>query len=111
MKSLKFEYSEGTYRKVTMFVDNNEAGYIEVSGEEIMYSYIEEEYRGKGFYKMLLIAALNLTGYQVLYSMNRNEYSNPCYAKWTGDEMLNENENIIINLDGEKLQIMKVSDC
>jgi GNAT superfamily N-acetyltransferase len=110
MKNIEFKFEKGTYRKVTMCIDGNEAGYIEFSGEEIMYSFIEEEFRGKGLYKMLLIAALNLGGYVILYSFNRNEFSNPVYQKWMNEDNLSENENIAISLDGEKVDFTKVSE-
>lgn len=110
MKNIEFKFEKGTYRKVTMIIDENEAGYIEFSGEEIMYSFIEEEYRGKGLYKMLLIAALNLGGYIILYSFNRNEYSNPVYQKWMNDDTLIESEIIAISLDGEKVDFTKASE-
>ena len=110
METIEFKFEKGTYRKVTMTIDGDEAGYIEFSGEEIMYSFIEEEYRGKGLYKMLLISALNLGGYVILYSYNRNEYSNPVYQKWMNDDTLSENENIAISLDGERIDFVKVSE-
>ena len=110
MKNIEFKFEKKTYRKVIMIIDGNEAGYIEFSGEEIMYSFIEEEYRGKGLYKMLLIAALNLGGYDILYSFNRNEYSNPVYQKWMNDDTLSEDENIAISLNGEKVDFTKASE-
>ena len=107
MKEIKFTYENQT---CTMFINQIEAGHIELGGEEIMYSEIEEEFRGKGYYSMLLIAAFNMSESYVLYSYNRNEFSNPCYEKWVNTD-LEETETLVICVDDEKLNISIQSEC
>lgn len=109
MNTINFKFEQKEYKKTSIFVNGQLAGYIEVSGEEIMYSFLEEEYRGKGLYKMMLIASINLGNEAILYSFNRNEYSNPCYEKWVNDS-LDAKEPICITLEDESLVFTKVSD-
>ena len=58
---------------------------------------------GKGFYKMLLIATLNLTGFESLSSNDRNSYSNPAYKKWCNNENLSQSTEVIISVQNEDL--------
>jgi len=97
MKNQEFKYEEETMT-VTMFIDSNDAGFITVSEDKIEEIEIKKEYRGRGFYTQLLIAALNMSGIDSLRSCNRNEDSNPCWEKWTG-ETLEIDDNCYVCLD------------
>ena len=101
MKNLKFEYEEET-RTITMFIDNNKAGFITVSEDKIEYVEINKEYRGKGLYVQLLISALNMTGFDSLRSCNRNENSNPCWEDWTSKDLDFEDNCYVCLDDNEK---------
>ena len=103
-----FNFSSDNFQKVTLEIDGQYAGQITVASEggnnfRIEDVEVEKEYRGKGFYKALIIAAFNLFDIKTLRSENRNYRSNPVYQHWTGNEDLGENENVWISIDGETL--------
>lgn len=113
MKQIKFEIEEWSennnegvdHSEIFLMVDDKCAGFIRVNNEDGHIEYVEiyPEYRGKGFYKMLLIAAFNLGGYDVLVSNDRNKMSNVAYEKWSGQSIPKE-DTIEILLDGENLK-------
>ena len=104
--SKKIEYiKEGN--KILLLIDNELAGHLQVSDQgcgeyNIEYVLIEKNFRGKGFYKCLLIRAFSLFSIYSLTSFNRNCYSNPIYENWTGED-LDEKEYIYISIEDEKL--------
>jgi hypothetical protein len=107
MNSINFTY-ESDDKTIYLEIDGKEAGSLELTTYyndlyQIELIEIEEEFRGKGFYKMFLIAALNMvpniTG---LFSNNRNQYSNKVYEKWTGKE-LDSKQEIVIYLENDNL--------
>jgi len=58
---------------------------------------VEEEFRGRGFYKMLLHAFFSFNTNAVLNSNDRNEKSNAIYRKWCDFSLEKEQEvNIIL---------------
>lgn len=92
---------------IELIIDGIVRGSFEVANEgfgsfRIENVVIDSEYRGKGFYKMLIIAAFNMFSIDTLRSDNRNEKSNPCYEKWCGQDLC-ENETVFIQRDGEQL--------
>jgi hypothetical protein len=64
---------------------------------------IEKEFRGMGFYKQMLIAALQMKKADMLISNNRNYNSNPIYASWAGVEDLDKDQQVNVYLTGETL--------
>jgi len=109
ISNISFSYDE-TAEVCTMTVNNEEAGEIKLAGEDIMLAEIYDEFQGRGLYSMFLTAALNLSGKQVLYSTDRNEFSNPCYEKWTGNEDLEKEEKVVVFIDSEKLYVIVASE-
>lgn len=93
----------------TVYLDINgeQAGYIKLSdmggAYQIEKSEIDEEYRGKGYYKGLLLAAIQLTGAAMLISNERNENSNRAYISWTGNDDLEGDQQVNIYVVGEKM--------
>jgi ribosomal protein S18 acetylase RimI-like enzyme len=103
-KNLTFTRSE---RTVKLTVDGEEVGHIEVADLGGAY-YIEDvnidpQFRGRGFYKMLLIAVFQLFGAEMLVSNNRSDTANFCYEKWTGQE-LERTQEVTIGLYGEQIE-------
>jgi len=97
MKTINFTWNDEDY-KVEMTIDDNEAGFIEVSDDRIQKVFIEKEYRGLGLYTQLLICALNMSGIDSLRSCDRNDNSNPIWEKWIGEE-LDYTDNCYVCLD------------
>ena len=112
MKTLEFNYTRTTdvdddreqeYLSIVVNYNDDYAGELLINEEtcEIRYVEIVPGYRGKGLYKMLLIAALQEV--EELISTDRNKFSNPCYIKWMGVESLSNTQSVTITLDNEKL--------
>lgn len=112
MKNIEFNYTrtndvdddrEQEYLSIIVNYNDEYAGELLVNEDtcEIRNVEIVPEYRGKGLYKMLLIAALQEV--EELISTDRNKFSNPCYIKWMGVELLNNTQKVTITLDDEKL--------
>ena len=93
---------------ITIYVDGDDAGYIaiqEVMDGEFYIEYVEifDEYKGKGYYNMLLISCFAMFDIIDLHSDNRNEKSNPIYQHWTRNENLGTKDNVRISMDEGKL--------
>jgi len=109
--SIKLELvlNENDSDTICLQVNGTDAGYICFNNiNENIVAHIEDvqierEFRGRGYYRMLLTAIFNLAGYDVLFSDNRNSSSNPIYEKWTGSE-LEDDQPIEIRLDGEDFE-------
>lgn len=109
MNTIKFEIedwseneNEGVnHSEVFVMVDGKCAGFLRVNNENGHIEYVEiySNYRGKGFYKMLLIAAINLTGLDTLHSNDRNQMSNLAYEKWLGQSLPKEYDVFISVID------------
>ncbi len=103
MNKTTFEFLENT---IWMEIDGSSAGMIEISENCIEKVEIEESFRGKGFYKSLLLAALQMSELDSLRSNQRNSYSNPAWEKWVGEE-LEYTDECFVCIDGEGLFFTK----
>jgi hypothetical protein len=109
MKTLNFTLTKDENDTITVYKNNQEAGYLDVSNVsdklvgEIEHVEIYENFRGQGLYKMILIAMLNLSNYQVLLSNNRNNTANAIYEHWVGQE-LSGTDQVEIRLENESLR-------
>ncbi len=116
MKTLNFTLTKDENDTITAYKNNKEAGYLDVSNisdglvGEIEHVEVYKEYRGQGLYKMLLIAMLNLSSYQVLMSNNRNDQANGIYAHWTNLEDLDGTDEVEIRLENESLIFDGIED-
>lgn len=108
MKNLNFTLTKTENDTMTVYKNQREAGYLDVSNVsdnlvgEIEHVEIYKDFRGQGLYKMLLTAMLNLSSYQVLISNNRNDTANAVYERWMGEE-LDGKDTVEIRLDEESL--------
>lgn len=100
--------------KVVLEIGCEKVAFLKVANEgfgsyRIENIEIDEEYRGRGFYKMLLIAAFNIFGIDTLRSDNRNHNSNPIYCKWTNSDISGDDQ-VYIQLCGESLEFTVNND-
>ena len=94
--------------KAELFVDGVFAGFIELSDEgcgtfRIENTEIEDQYRGKGLYRVLISGAFDVFGASVIRSAERNINSNWCYRNWTGNDELDQNAVVWIEKNNETL--------
>lgn len=91
------------YLVVRIEIKNEIIGELRIDEEDGQIEYVEilTEYRGKGFYKMLLISSLQEV--DELVSNDRNKYSNSAYRKWMNDENLGSEDTVYITLSDESL--------
>ena len=112
MKNLNFKLTTSENSEdndnITAYIDSAEIGHISFTNfndnivAHIEHIQISEEYRGRGMYKMLLSALLNITSYSVILSDCRNGYSNKIYKKWLNAENLDDNDKVEIRIEDEK---------
>ena len=94
------------YTCILLLVDGQEAGFInlDIQGDEAQIAGVAifKNHKGKGYYRQFLTAVLSELKLFQLVSTQRNENSNPCYEKWCGQN-LNEDQvvNIRLNFDDE----------
>ena len=97
-----------------LVVEGEEAGYLnlnilwetaEIEGVEIF-----PKFQKKGYYKAFLKLAIQELNLMELISLHRNDDSNPCYAKWLGNDELGYNDaiSISIDIDTEELCFSKI---
>lgn len=113
MKNFKITYNrfdgineddlEKEYLVVRIETDSDIIGELRINEDDGHIEYVEiyQEYKGKGFYKMLLISALQEVS--ELVSDDRNKFSNPAYCKWI-NENIGMDDTIYISIDGESLK-------
>lgn len=65
---------------------------------------VTPEYRGQGYYRKMLIAALGIDGVKSLISTARVTASNNCYRHWTGDPDLKGGDTVFITLENGQLK-------
>ena len=110
--NLNFELGKNSAGLPTVFGYDNEVqvGFFTVTGEgmgtfRIEQSEIEKEYRGKGLYKLFILAAFDLiAGLEIIRSHERNLHSNYAYIKWTGVESLDPEQIVWIQKAGNRLE-------
>ena len=95
------------YLVVRIEIKNEIIGELRIDEENGQIEYVEilTEYRGRGFYKILLISSLQEVS--ELISTDRNKYSNPSYKKWINDENLGNEDTVYITLNGESLNFSR----
>jgi len=108
MKNYTVQLNDENVRPVIeLVIDGEVVGRVVLSSLGTGAYYIEEaeidkEYRGKGFYTVMLIACFQIAGAEMLVSNNRNADSNGAYEHWTGQE-LSYDQEVTIGLYGDSL--------
>ena len=103
MKNLTFTFDE-EIAIATMTVNGVEAATMGFDNPDktcakIGMAEIKKEFIGKGLYRFFLQGIL-LMGFDSLFSNNRNEFSNPCWESWTGEELdFNQGCSVCLNND------------
>lgn len=105
MKNFTVTYNEEN-KTYWLNINGNEAGFLTAGegsddcrqiGEVEFYS----GFKGKGLYRILLTAILQISGIEQFYSDNRNETSNAIWEHWTSMELDYEDMCYVdLNTDG-----------
>ena len=78
--------------EIEMYVDGIYAGHLNTVSEgsgifRVEKVEIENEFRGMGLYRQLLVATFGLKKCDIIRSFERNYLSNPIYCAWTGEDI------------------------
>ena len=98
------DYPEKEYLFVYLNIGGVLVGELKIDEEDghIEFVEIQPDFKGKGFYKMLLLAGLQEV--PELYSDDRNVFSNPAYKHWTNDNLLSCEDTVYIEIENESLK-------
>lgn len=87
------------YTCIMLLIDEQEAGFLnlEIQGDEATIIGVEifKNFRGQGYYRPFLAAVLSELELFQLVSTHRNNNSNPCYEKWCGQNL---DEDQVVNI-------------
>ena len=87
------------YTCIMLLIDEQEAGFInlDIQGDEAQIAGVAifKPFKGKSYYRQFLTAVLTKFKLFQLVSTQRNENSNPCYEKWCGQNL---DEDQVVNI-------------
>jgi len=107
MKKIEFAKNEQE-SQIDLIIDGVAAGFCSFDDSNGGFARmgkieIDEDYRGMGFYRQLLVNMCRVFNLQGFYSHERNSVSNRIYERWVGEE-LDEDKQVDVWCDGEHLE-------